>query len=245
MPPSEIRKEARDILSGKWGKGVCILLAYLLFNWLFGLVSGLFSNVSFLAIILEIGILVISIPLSFGLLITFMKLKRNEETKSFGFIKDAIANFGKAWGIWFHTLLRLIIPVVCIILVALLMAVLTFSGSHSIIITILGVALYIASLIYVISRSLLYAVAYNVGYDHPELSSKECVLKSETMMTGNRGNYFLLSLSFIGWAILATLTLGIGYLWLLPYIQVSLVCFYDRIAKPEAKIIEEEVKIEE
>ena len=63
----------------------------------------------------------------------------------------------------------------------------------------------IVSLIYVISRSLLYILAYNIGYDNPELSSKDCVLKSEALMKGNRGNYFLLSLTFIGWIILAAL----------------------------------------
>ena len=48
-------------------------------------------------------------------------------------------------------------------------------------------------------------------------------------MKGNKGNCFVLTLSFIGWAILAALTFGIGMLWLMPYIQVSMVCFYEHI----------------
>lgn len=64
-------------------------------------------------------------------------------------------------------------------------------------------------------------------------------------MKGNRGNYFLLQLSFIGWGILAVLSLCIGLLWLTPYIAIAEICFYDRIAKPEVKKIDEEVKIEE
>ena len=55
----------------------------------------------------------------------------------------------------------------------------------------------------------------------------EVVNESEKMMNGNRGKIFLLSLSFIGWAILATLTLGIGFLWLMPYMIVAEVCFYE------------------
>jgi uncharacterized membrane protein len=45
-------------------------------------------------------------------------------------------------------------------------------------------------------------------------------------MKNNRGKLFGLQLSFIGWAILATLTLGIGYLWLMPYLQFALIAFY-------------------
>ena len=44
-------------------------------------------------------------------------------------------------------------------------------------------------------------------------------------MTGNRWKLFCLEFSFIGWAILATLTLGIGFLWLIPYIQVAEIAF--------------------
>ena len=51
-------------------------------------------------------------------------------------------------------------------------------------------------------------------------------------MKGNKINYILLNLSFIGWAILAALTFGIGMFWLTPYIQVSIIAFY-RALKPK------------
>jgi uncharacterized membrane protein len=44
---------------------------------------------------------------------------------------------------------------------------------------------------------------------------------------------FLLSLSFIGWALLCILTLGIGFLWLIPYINVSVAKFYQDIKGEE------------
>lgn len=137
---------------------------------------------------------------------------------------------------------------ICLIFTVILITTLIISSSFTELGTVLviaGVALYIVTLIYVISRSLLYILAYNIGYDNPELSSKACVLKSEALMKGNRGSYFLLELSFIGWAILSVFTLGIGLLWVAPYMQVAAVVFYDRLAKPEVKKIDEEVKIEE
>ena len=48
-------------------------------------------------------------------------------------------------------------------------------------------------------------------------------------MDGRRFDFFVLGLSFIGWAILASLTLGIGYLWLIPYMQVTEIKFYEDV----------------
>ena len=255
MSITEIKKEARDALKGNWGKAVCIILAYMLFTFALGFVEGFFEGNTVLFFLIEIAVLVISMPLSFGLLISFMKLKRGEDVKSFGFLKDGFSRFGKSWGIWWHTFVRLLLPMVCLILIAILMTFLTIfanslntatvATSTGSILSILSTVIYIATLIYVVSRAFLYILAYNIGYDNSELSSKDCVLKSETLMKGNRGTYFLLELSFIGWAILAVFTLGIGLLWLAPYMQVAAICFNDRFAKPEVKTVEEEVKIEQ
>ena len=125
------------------------------------------------------------------------------------------------------------------------MSLLVIFGSASLVLSIICVALYIITLIYVVSRSFLYILSHYIAYDKPELSSKECVKKSEELMKGNRGSYLLLELSFIGWAILAVLPLGIGTLWLTPYMAIAEVCFYERLSKPKTKKIDEEVKIEE
>ncbi len=250
MPPSEIRKDAREALRDKWGKAVCIILVYFAFTFVIGFIQGLFKEGSAIYTIIDLAFLVISIPISFGLIISFMKLKRDENVSTVDFFKDGFSNFGRAWGIWFHTFVKLLLPIVCLVLIIVLMAVLISANilhpkTLNIVLVIASVALYIATIIYVVTRALLYALAYNIGYDNPELSSKACVLKSEALMKGNRGNYFLLELSFIGWAILACFTFGIGFLWLFPYIQVTLVCFYEKIAKPDERKVEEEIKIEE
>jgi len=52
------------------------------------------------------------------------------------------------------------------------------------------------------------------------------------MMKGYKWKLFLLQLSFIGWMLLCTLfTLGIGYLWLGPYIGLSTANFYENLKK--------------
>lgn len=66
--------------------------------------------------------------------------------------------------------------------------------------------------------------------DNPSISPGDALKRSWEMMRGHKLNYFLLTLRFIGWAILCTFTLFIGLLWLLPYMQVSFANFYDKIS---------------
>jgi len=48
-------------------------------------------------------------------------------------------------------------------------------------------------------------------------------------MDGYKWKYFRLLLRIFGLSLLCILTLGIGFLWLLPYAQVSTAKFYDDI----------------
>ena len=55
-----------------------------------------------------------------------------------------------------------------------------------------------------IIASIRYSQAFFVLADDPNKSIRECMNESKFMMKGNKGKYFLLSLSFIGWMILAS-----------------------------------------
>ena len=53
--------------------------------------------------------------------------------------------------------------------------------------------------------------------------------KTRQMMKGHKFDYFWLCLSFIGWLLLGILTVGIGYIWLIPYMQTTIGAFYDDV----------------
>ena len=245
MIPSELRKKAREALKGKWGKAVCIVLAYALITLLISFAMKTYEKNTFVYALLYVVEIVISVPLSFGLAISFLKLKRGEEVSSFSFITDGFTKFNRAWGIWFHIFVRLLLPFVCLIFVAILIGLLVFLKTPYLAIAIIGSIIYIATIVYAVSRALLYTLSYYISYDNTNLSSKDCVKKSAELMTGNRGNLLLLSLSFIGWILLSCITLGIGFLWLIPYIEVSIVCLYDEISTSKAKKIDGEAEIKE
>ena len=84
-----------------------------------------------------------------------------------------------------------------------------------------------------------YSMAFYILNDNPEMSAKAALDESKRMMAGYKGKLFCLQLSFIGWGFLCLFTLGIGYLWLTPYIQTSMAYFYQNLKEArmeEAKI---------
>lgn len=58
----------------------------------------------------------------------------------------------------------------------------------------------------------------------------EAITKSRHLMNGHKTDLFVLWLSFIGWAILSVITLGIGFIWLVPYYRQTMVNFYRDLA---------------
>lgn len=62
--------------------------------------------------------------------------------------------------------------------------------------------------------------------ENPNMQATEAIECSKALMDGRKGDLFCLDLSFIGWALLAVLTAGIGNLWLAPYMTVSRAAFY-------------------
>lgn len=77
-----------------------------------------------------------------------------------------------------------------------------------------------------IIKSFAYAMTPYILKDNPELGPNDARLKSIEMMRGHKWKLFGLELSFIGWILLATLSLGIGFIWLSPYMATANAAFY-------------------
>lgn len=88
-----------------------------------------------------------------------------------------------------------------------------------------------------IIKSISYSQTTFILKDHPELSYNGAIDRSMEMMVGHKMDYFLLCLSFIGWILLAILTMGIGNLWLLPYIRTTLANFYEELKGSESAMV--------
>lgn len=83
-----------------------------------------------------------------------------------------------------------------------------------------------------------YALTNFILKDYPELAYNAAIEKSMAMMSGYKMKLFLLDLSFIGWALLSCLTLGIGFLFLYPYMQTAHAAFYEELRAERGEKIE-------
>jgi len=99
---------------------------------------------------------------------------------------------------------------------------------------------YVLMLIYVLLWSLLlivpgiiaaigYSQVFYILAEDNTIGITEALKKSKSMMDGYKMKYFFMMLVFFGWSLLCILTLGIGFLWLIPYMYVSYANFYDDI----------------
>lgn len=82
-----------------------------------------------------------------------------------------------------------------------------------------------------IIASLAYALTPYLMAENPDMGANEAITLSKKMMKGNKENLFYLYLTFIGWSLLCLLTLGIGYLWLVPYMSVTKAAFYRDVSQ--------------
>lgn len=77
-----------------------------------------------------------------------------------------------------------------------------------------------------IIKSYSYALTPYILVEHPEMSANEAIEESMRLMDGQKFDLFYLQLSFIGWAILSILSLGLGVFWLIPYQMTAQAAFY-------------------
>lgn len=80
-----------------------------------------------------------------------------------------------------------------------------------------------------IVKAFSYALTPYILEENPDLSANEAIDHSRAMMKGHKFDLFYLYLSFIGWFLLSFLTLGIGFIWLIPYMNTAQAAFYEDV----------------
>lgn len=77
--------------------------------------------------------------------------------------------------------------------------------------------------------SLSYSMAHFIMVENPHMTAREALKASKQLMDGHKWDLFCLNWSFLGWVLLSILTLGIGDLWLNPYMNAAHAAFYRSI----------------
>ena len=242
MISSEVRTLARKKLQGKWGKAVINTLAYFSLWFILDIIRRFLNDSWIITIIFWI----IEIPMTFGLSYTFFNLYHDyKDSKSLDFWNFGFNNFGRSWSIAFTVIRKMIVPII-IVIVGNVLSVTAFfqlatSSFHryyyfssvaqgAALLLIFSALVLLVGYIWLAFKSYYYQLSFYVAFDNPDMLPKDCVARSEELMTNNRAKLFGLQLSFIGWALLGVVTLFIGYLWLTPYISFATIVFYDYLA---------------
>lgn len=229
---SEIRAMAREDLAGKWSNAVLLTVVYFL---IVIPVTFLVNNGSSL---LTTGVRWWFInPLAWGFAIAFLNNSRGSES-SFGISKlfDGFRDYSRITytlvlesiyvGLW--TLLMAIPSVILYIAIrydSLPVSPPSIESVESLIILLCFTPCWIILII----KSLSYFLSSYLLKDNPELKNNAAIELSMQMMKGYKMKLLLLNLSFIGWTFLCILTLGVGLLWLIPYIDASCARFYEEV----------------
>ncbi|MCI9627335.1 MAG: DUF975 family protein [Clostridia bacterium] len=232
----ELKQNAWQELSGKWGKAAGVTLGYMGI-WLamilvVELIDAL-SGVSILgSIIVLILIVVCLIPLAFvmptGYEWIFLKLHRGETTY-FGDIFLPFAQVGKilviAICIW---IMKLPFPV--------LQELVRSVHINKMIVWILTIGASVA----VAYISLTFILINYIMYDQKELGIIATMKRSTELMKGQKWNCYILLLSFFFWYLLVLVTCGIAVLWVAPYVKTTMANFYDELLWQEQQAQEQQ-----
>lgn len=209
MKIKAIKRDARQSLKNRWGFAVLLtIVTFVIYAGPQGiaeiLISGGFNawlnNENTMATLVSTLLSVVLFPILMGNYWVFLGLVRNEPVK-IGNLFEPFSNF------------KLYLK----------------SVGVSILITIYTLLWSLLFIIPGIIKGIAYSQTYYILKDHPGYSVNRAITESRKIMKGHKWSYFLLQLSFIGWGILSVLTLGIGFLWLMPYITTSLAKFYEQL----------------
>ncbi len=95
-----------------------------------------------------------------------------------------------------------------------------------------GLYVFLWSLLFIIPgiiASYSYAMTPYILMENPDMTASQAIAASKELMKGNKWRLFCLGFSFIGWSLLCAVTLGIGMLFLRPYMEAAGAAFYREI----------------
>ena len=94
--------------------------------------------------------------------------------------------------------------------------------------TLLGSLLFVIPGVIV---ALAYSMVFLMYVEDDSLLPMDYLFKSKALMHGYKWDYFIFILSFLGWTLFVIITLGVGLIWVVPYITVSEIIYYDELKK--------------
>lgn len=217
-PLREITAAARGGLSGNWSRSMGVMLVYML----------LMTGISIVPLAGGLLQLIFGPALVVGLHIYFLATVR-KKTNPVGLLFEGFGRFGTSWRAY-----MLVVLIIALYMIPFgLIAPALFFFVHpdpavfpSYTMTALYALVSLLAGILVIALQMRYYLVLYIVADDPSIRARDAVRRSAELMTGNYWRLAVLWLRFTGWQMLAVLTFGIGFLWLIPYMSAAMAVFY-------------------
>jgi len=230
---TQLKTEARGLLLGKYGIYIATLAIFEL------VILALTSVISFvlptdttwgaiLELILTFIVELISAVFSLGLIHFTLNICRNKPHK----VSDILFGFSSHPDKAIITCFLFGVAEVVCLLPALLFGILFYVTEKSILMLVTAIFVVIGMVIIVIIHT-TYDFIYYVMLDYPNATLRECFDYCKDIMKGHRIRFFYLRVSFMPLYLLSLLSLGIGFLFVLPYENVAIAQFYLDVFYPE------------
>ncbi len=260
MRAKEFRALARETLRGKWGPAVAVCLVSSLILGIPSIIVNLSSTnmqdllelmemEQMLAVLMRLATVswiasivswVLSGVINFGTADYFTRLVKGEPVafkQVFAHFRRILPGMGMTFMVGLFSALWMFL---FLIPAALLISLIIFSS--------IGFAMFLymfimlgslAAALVVICR---YSMVHYLLAEFTDLGVMDAIRESKRLMRGNCWRYFCLSMSFIGWYLLALVTFGLSQLWVNPYMQTACAAFYMEVtgrgpsAEPEQPV---------
>lgn len=108
-----------------------------------------------------------------------------------------------------------------------------FFYTYNVSLIIAGFAAAIVGLCILLPVSAGISLSFYLLLDFPNKSAQEVLLLSLRIMKGHKRRWLFMTLSFLPLIILCVLSIYIGFLWLMPYMQMTYACFFLDIMNPK------------
>ena len=115
MKFNEINNEAKKYLKNNFWKLFFIIFLNYIITTILSKFSNNFETVLFKLIYLTF-LYAVTIPLSYGVLVSFIKISRNEPISILSFISDGMKSFKSIWKVVGRTILKLLFPIILLII---------------------------------------------------------------------------------------------------------------------------------
>jgi len=83
--------------------------------------------------------------------------------------------------------------------------------------------------------ALRYSMVWFLLVDEPDLTARQALDRSKALTKGHLWDLFTVWMSFFWWFLFGIVTMGIGFLWVIPYAQTTLALVYEGLKTAEAR----------